>query len=245
MNFFFHFSFLRLRGIIIAPPIMVQSKNFSLKSYYLCITNTEIVQNSKLKPKKFSFLCTVPLRGWTRKVLQQKWLWIARIKTLKTFVWILSKNLASGKLTSAYASAAALCGSMGAPSEIKKNNSINIVYWGAHSLCRSWYIWVLTNSVADPDPDPSDAYVFRLLDPDPLARGMEQIWILQSSCKNSKKNLDSYCFMTLFDFLSLKNFVNVPLKSNKQKNFFKISFLLASWRSMMKMAGSGSRIRIQ
>jgi hypothetical protein len=32
--------------------------NFSLKSYYLCITNTEIVQNSKSKPKKFSFLCT-------------------------------------------------------------------------------------------------------------------------------------------------------------------------------------------
>ncbi len=33
-------------------------KNVSLKSYYLCITNIEIVQNSKSKPKKFSFLCT-------------------------------------------------------------------------------------------------------------------------------------------------------------------------------------------
>jgi len=33
-------------------------KNFLLKSYYLCITNIEIVQNSKSKPKKFSFLCT-------------------------------------------------------------------------------------------------------------------------------------------------------------------------------------------
>jgi hypothetical protein len=33
-------------------------KFFSLKSYYLCITNTEIVQNSKSKPNKFSFLCT-------------------------------------------------------------------------------------------------------------------------------------------------------------------------------------------
>jgi hypothetical protein len=31
---------------------------FSLKSYFLCITNIEIVQNSKSKPKKFSFLCT-------------------------------------------------------------------------------------------------------------------------------------------------------------------------------------------
>jgi hypothetical protein len=33
-----------------------------------------------------------------------------------------------------------------------------------------------------------------------------------------KKNLDSYYFVTLFDFLSLKNDVNIPSKSNKQKN---------------------------
>ncbi len=43
------------------------------------------------------------------------------------------------------------------------------------------------------------------------------------------------------DFLSLKKDVNVPLKSYMQKNCFKkISFLLASWRSLMKIAGSGS-----
>jgi hypothetical protein len=53
----------------------------------------------------------------------------------------------------------------------------------------------------DPDPDPA-------LDPDPL---------LLSSCKNSKKNLDSYYFVTLFDFFSLKNDVNVASKSNKPK----------------------------
>ena len=35
--------------------------------------------------------------------------------------------------------------------------------------------------------------------------------------KNSKKNLDSYYFVTLFDFLPLKNDVNVASKSNKQK----------------------------
>jgi hypothetical protein len=49
-----------------------------------------------------------------------------------------------------------------------------------------------------------------------------KIWIriLLSLSKNSKKNLDSYCFVTFFDFLSLKNDVNVvPSKSNKQKNF--------------------------
>jgi hypothetical protein len=60
-------------------------------------------------------------------------------------------------------------------------------------------------------------------DPDPLVRGMIRIrlWIririLLSSCKNNKKNLESYYFVTLFDFLSLKNNVNVPSKCNMQK----------------------------
>ena len=31
------------------------------------------------------------------------------------------------------------------------------------------------------------------------------VWILLSSYKNSKKNLDSYYFVTLIEFLSLKN----------------------------------------
>ncbi len=45
----------------------------------------------------------------------------------------------------------------------------------------------------------------------------------------------------LFDFLSLNYDVNVPSKSNKQKNtFFKLVFLLASWRSLTKIAGSRS-----
>jgi hypothetical protein len=60
-----------------------------------------------------------------------------------------------------------------------------------------------------------------LPDPDPLVRGMDPdpLWIriLLSSCKNSKKNLGSYYLVTLFDFLSLKNDVNVVTKSNKQK----------------------------
>jgi hypothetical protein len=41
--------------------------------------------------------------------------------------------------------------------------------------------------------------------------------ILLSSCKNSKKNLDSSYFVTLFEFLSWKNDVNVASKSHKQK----------------------------
>ncbi len=46
----------------------------------------------------------------------------------------------------------------------------------------------------DPDPDPSI--------------------IMQ---KNSKKNLDSYYFVTLFDFLSLKNDVNAASKVISKK----------------------------
>ncbi len=83
--------------------------------------------------------------------------------------------------------------------------------------------------MADPDPNP---------DPDPPVFGPPgsgsgftsqrygsgsgvllwiRIRILLSSCKNSKKNLDSYYFVTLFEFLSLKNVVNVASKSHKQK----------------------------
>jgi hypothetical protein len=46
------------------------------------------------------------------------------------------------------------------------------------------------------------------------------IRILPSSCKNSKKNLYSYFLNTLFDFLSLKNDVNLASKSNKQKKLY-------------------------
>ncbi len=38
--------------------------------------------------------------------------------------------------------------------------------------------------------------------------------------KKIRKNLDSYCFVTFFDFLALKNDVNVPSKSTEQINFF-------------------------
>ncbi len=62
-------------------------------------------------------------------------------------------------------------------------------------------------------------------------------WILLSSSKNNKKNLDSYYLETFInDFLSLKNDVNVPvpysylLKLNSRK----------TWRSMSKIARTGS-----
>jgi hypothetical protein len=76
-------------------------------------------------------------------------------------------------------------------------------------------ICLLKNSV--PDPDPPDPHVFGTPE--------SEVWIriLLSSSKNSKKNLDSYCFVTFLDFfLSLKkNDVIVPSKSIKQKNLLK------------------------
>jgi hypothetical protein len=59
---------------------------------------------------------------------------------------------------------------------------------------------------------------FGLPDPDPLVRGMHpDLDPDPSIIMQNKKNLESYYFVTLFDFLSLKNNVNVPSKSNKQK----------------------------
>ncbi len=57
-KFFLFHVVLGLRGIIVAPPLIVQSKEFSLKSYYLGITNKEITQIPKSESTKFSFLCT-------------------------------------------------------------------------------------------------------------------------------------------------------------------------------------------
>jgi hypothetical protein len=45
----------------------------------------------------------------------------------------------------------------------------------------------------------------------------------------SKENLDFFCFLPFYDFLSSKNDVNVPSKRKKHKNFEKkINFLLVS-----------------
>jgi hypothetical protein len=63
-----------------------------------------------------------------------------------------------------------------------------------------------------PDPDP----LVRGMDPDPdpaLHPDPDPSIII----KISKKNLDSYYFVALFDFISVKDYVNEPSKSNKQK----------------------------
>ncbi len=68
-----------------------------------------------------------------------------------------------------------------------------------------------------------------------------RIRILLSSSKIVRKTLVPIVLWLHWDFLSSKNDVNVPSKSNKQKNCIeKIRFLLASWRFMTKKANSGS-----
>jgi hypothetical protein len=52
--------------------------------------------------------------------------------------------------------------------------------------------------------------------------------------------------LPLFDLISLKNYVNVHSKRNKQKNLWKTNlFFTASSMSMLKIAVSAFRIRIQ
>ncbi len=60
-----------------------------------------------------------------------------------------------------------------------------------------------------------------LPDPAPLVRGMDPDPDPSIIMQNSKKNLYSYYSVALFDFLSLKNDVNVPSKSNEQKTLCK------------------------
>jgi hypothetical protein len=58
-----------------------------------------------------------------------------------------------------------------------------------------------------------------------------------------KKTLIHTVLWLVLNFLSLKNDVNVPSKSDSRKTsrktFLTVSFMLASWRSVTKIAGSG------
>jgi hypothetical protein len=59
--------------------------------------------------------------------------------------------------------------------------------------------------------------------PDPYSSVIESevlIWVLPSLSKNTKKNLDFYFLRLLYDFLSLKNDVNVPLNVIFKNNIF-------------------------
>ncbi len=73
-----------------------------------------------------------------------------------------------------------------------------------------------------PDPDP----LVRGVDPDPPPDPDPSI-ILLSSSKNSKKNLDSYCFVTSFGRFIFEKLCKCTLKNLKAEFFFKLVFF---WR---------------
>ncbi len=81
-----------------------------------------------------------------------------------------------------------------------------------------------------------------LLDPDPdlLVRGMDPEPSITKQ-KNSKKNLDCYYFVTSLWLFSLKNDLNVPSKSNKQKFFSQILVFVG----FLKVNDKNRRIRIR
>jgi hypothetical protein len=66
-----------------------------------------------------------------------------------------------------------------------------------------------------------------LLDPDLLVRNMDPV-PYNHQAEIVRKTLIFTVLLLLFDFLPLKNYVNVPSKTTKQKLFYKVSFLLAS-----------------
>ncbi len=79
-------------------------------------------------------------------------------------------------------------------------------------FCRRHRYVIVSVAYTDPTPDPvpSNPYVFG-----PPGSGS-----FHHQPKIVRKTLIPTVLWPLFDFLSLKNYVNVPSKSNKQKNFF-------------------------
>ncbi len=73
-------------------------------------------------------------------------------------------------------------------------------------------------------------------DPDPLVRGMDP------DPSIIKQNHLFYCFVTSFWLFIFEKWCKRTFKKKYAKKLFKKknSFLLASWRSMMKIEGSGS-----
>ncbi len=97
-------------------------------------------------------------------------------------------------------------------------------------------------SVADPDADPPDPHVFG-----PPGSGSNGQRYGSGSGPGSfyhhakivRKTLIP-TILWLFWLFIFKKWCKCPSKSNKQKIFILFSVLLASWRSMTKIAGSGS-----
>ncbi len=108
------------------------------------------------------------------------------------------------------------------PSHLVLKTELDVV----RSPLRIRFVWgsrhlAVHSSVADPDP--SDPYVFG----PPGSGSVSQMYRSGSfhhQAKIVRKTLIPTVLWFLFDFLSLKNYVNVPSKSNKQKNCYKLVF---------------------
>jgi hypothetical protein len=103
-------------------------------------------------------------------------------------------------------------------------------------------VLIVLSSVADPNPDPSDPYVFG----PPGSGSINQrhgsgFGSFYHQTKIVRKSLIPTVLLLLFNFLSLKNYVYVPLKSNKQKNFNKYFFFIC----LLKVNDENWRIRIR
>ncbi len=121
------------------------------------------------------------------------------------------------------------------------------------SACKSAVFAQLLSSVADldPNPDPPDPHIFGPSGSGSICQryrygsGSGSCFGSGSFYHKAKifKKLWFLLFCDFFlTFLSLKNDVKVPSKSSMQKKFFdKICFVLPSWRSVMKIEGSGSK----
>jgi hypothetical protein len=89
--------------------------------------------------------------------------------------------------------------------------------------CRYYYCTVSFSNKQIEDPDP----FLGLLDPDPdPLRKRYGSGSFYHQAKIVRKTLIPTALQLLFDFLSLKNEVNVPSKTYKQKNFFCLFFCI-------------------
>ncbi len=118
------------------------------------------------------------------------------------------------------------------------NNKIFIITWNTRKNQKS--------SVADPDPKPSDPYVFR----SPGSGSSSQRYGSGSGSFYHQANLDSYCFVTSFWLFIFEKWYKykVSSKSNKQKYFLKNLFFVGVliWRKKKDpvplVRGMGPRI---